>query len=158
MPTTQQRTMTWSYAAAQKVLPYVRRLLADLRGHCIAAWHFRRLAGLDADNQSHGQDMLRHRHEGCEILVELDRLGIVPFDNPLRGIALFPYTEAVRVAGQVLERNAFWIYRDSRDDIDSYILYDDLVYHHDLEGNERRVPEEWKRPAAAPTAITEERP
>jgi hypothetical protein len=158
LPKINQQMRTWDYVAAQKAVPYVRRLLAGLREHYVATWHFQRLATRDPDEPSHRRAVLRHRREGCDILEELKRLGVMPYQSPLRGIALFPFAVSDQRAGQVAERQALWVYRDSREQIDHYILYDDLSTCCELEGYEKLVPEEWKRAGAIPTLDEETTP
>ncbi len=36
----QGRKKSWSYAEAQRTVPYVKRCLGELRRHCVDVWHF----------------------------------------------------------------------------------------------------------------------
>jgi hypothetical protein len=148
----------WSYSEAQRTTLYVRYLLGSLRECFIAAWHHHRRFRHDpTDSDSHDLAAI-HRREGVTLLGELDRLGILAYQNPLRGIALFPFAVAVRDAGQSARREAFWVYRDSRFECDRYILNDDLCTHCDLEGHERPIPAAWMEPGAVPTLNGETKP
>lgn len=145
----------WTYAAASRTLPYIRSLLRDLRENFILVWHVYWLAGGDVDHPDY-RDWLRHLgDEARTVLGEFDRLGVIPYQSPLRGIALFPF---VVQEGRGHRRDAYFIFKDTRDDIDTYIIADDLYDRNDLYGNERPVPAGWKEPGAVPRLEQEARP
>jgi hypothetical protein len=83
-------TRRWSYPEATESIPYVRRLLGSLREHFIAAWHYYRLDHLDPDEPAHKARLAFHRREGVAALEDLHELDVLPYESPLRGIALFP--------------------------------------------------------------------
>src|SRR4051812_18946898 len=97
MPTLKKQKWPWSYSDAQKTIPFVRRLLASLREHYIAGWHFILLAGHEPICQEHHARRLYHCQEAEAALNELFDLGVCVFDNPLRGIALFRFTVEVEL-------------------------------------------------------------
>lgn len=135
---------TWSYREVQRSVVYVRFLLGTLRECFIAAWHHHRLIRRDPTATASHDLTAVHRREGIAALEELQRLGVIPYQSPLRGIALFPFqVEAKRQDGSTESRTAFWVYKDSRDEIDSFVFAED-VFDKELLGVERAVPEEWK--------------
>lgn len=137
----------WNYTAASRTLPYVRLVLRDLREHYIRVWHLYRLAGNTVDHPDYGDLIRFHSGEGRTALAELKSLGIVPYQSPLRGIALFPF---IIREGKGVRREMYFVYKDSRDSIDTFIFEDDLGEHNDLYGFERAVPDEWKEPETIP--------
>ncbi len=140
----------WTYTAASRTLPFVRVLLRDLREGFILVWHLFRIAGNNVNHPDYRDQIRCLNDEGREALAELDRLGVIAYQSPLRGIALFPF---VVHEGKGRRRKAFYIYKDSRDSIDSYVLEDDLCEHNDLFRYERDVPEAWKRPGTIPRMV-----
>jgi hypothetical protein len=150
-----KRVTIWTYAAACRTLPYVRLLLRDLRGGFIAIWHLYRLAGGDVNHSEYQDRIRRLGDEARTIFKELDRLGVIAYQSPLRGIALFPFI--VRV-GEGSSREAYFVFKDTRDEIDSYIYADDLCERNDLNADEKPVPEEWKKPGVIPMLEREARP
>jgi hypothetical protein len=136
----------WSHAEASRTLPYVRLLLGSLREGFITIWHLFRLTGYQANNPDHREQMRWLREEAVADLEELQRLGILAYDSPSRGIALFPFI----VDECETPREAFLVYKDSRDNIDSFIFNDEFCEHNDLFGFERAVPDGWKQPGAVP--------
>jgi hypothetical protein len=144
MPELKKRVRSWGYVEAERSVVYVRCLLGSLRAAFVAALHSYRLAARDPDNPVHREAVLRHRQEGIAVLEELDRLGVIPYQSPLRGIALF----AFEVGGEQLDgstetRTAYLVYKDSREAIDSFVFAADL-YDQELLAVERPVPESWK--------------
>lgn len=135
-----RRTPLWTYAAASRALPYVRLILGKLREEFITIWHLYRVAGYDATNPDYRDQLRFLGEEGRVALAELDRLGVIAYQSPLRGIALFPFA----VAGPGGVQEAYFVYKDSRDQIDSYIFRDVLCEHDDLLGWEKPVPDAWK--------------
>lgn len=136
----------WTYEAASKTLPYVRLILGNLRERFVTIWHLYRVAGYDVANPDYREQARILGGEAKADLQELGRLGIVAFDSPLRGIALFPFLLQDSHGGT--SQKAFFVYMDSRDRIDTYIQDDALCTHCDLPGYERPVPEAWKEPGA----------
>ena len=133
-----RKARCWTYAKALHAVPHVRRLLATLRETFIAAWHFHRLG--------RGREVDFHRGRGVAALGELDRLGVLAYQNPLRGIALFPFV----VEGRGGRRQAYLVYKDTRDGIDAHVLGDELCGSNDLYDSERPVPDAWKAGRGVP--------
>lgn len=130
-------------------MPYVRVLLRCIRASYIGAWHHARLLWHEGNCLKHREEMHRHHQEGQEALTELCELGVFAFDNPLRGVALYLF---IAQDGSK-EREAYFVYKDSRDGIDDFILHDDLYVSKDLLGFERPVPEAWKQTGAIPKLV-----
>jgi hypothetical protein len=144
MPELKRRGRSWSYVEAQRSVVYVRPLLGCLRTHYISAWHHHRMARRDPADASHRQAVQRHRQEGIAVLEELDRLGILAYQSPLRGIALFPFeVKFEQLDGSMERRTAYWVLKDSREAIDAFAFAADF-YGQELLTVERPVPEAWK--------------
>lgn len=140
-----KRSCPWSYMEAQRTIPYVRLLLASLREHYIACWHYIRLNGHDPTCREHHPRWLYHRQEGEAALNEIFDLGVCVFDNPLRGIALFRFEVEVEIdESSTAEWIGFWLYRDTRDQIDSFVFAFDLHDTTDLLLIERPIPDSLK--------------
>jgi hypothetical protein len=150
-----KRVTIWTYAAACRTLPYVRLVLRDLREGFVAIWHLYKAAGGDVQHPDFRQRIRRLGDEARLIFRELDRLGVIPYQSPSRGIALFPFLVH---KGKGSSREAYYVYKDSRDEIGTYIFADDLCERNDLYADERPVPENWKNPGAIPGLEREEQP
>lgn len=144
----------WTYGEAQRSIVYVRRLLIDLRQHYILCWHFFRLSRSGPDGLGCDFEMRLHRQEGAAAVDELKRLGVVAYESPVRGIALFPFHVRGGDGRTSRRREAYYVYKDSRDGIDSFVFDDDLSSENDLFGCEKPVPEAWKSGQVVP-AIAE---
>jgi hypothetical protein len=150
-----RRVTIWTFAAACQTLPYIRLVLRDLREGFIAIWHLYRLAGGDVNHPDFRERTRRLGDEARSILGELDRLGVIPYQSPLRGIALFPFLVH---EGKDRRREAYYVYKDTRGEIDSYIFADDLCGRNDLYADEKPVPAGWKEPGVIPMLKREARP
>ncbi len=135
----------WTYADATKAVPYVRRLLRGLRRHYVACWHYWTLVGNDASSPFYRAERRFHRRRGEAALRELERLGVFPYEAPLRGVGLFTFTVEVQLDElATVEKVAHWVYRDSRVSIDTFAFAEDLNASDDLPGSEHPVPESLK--------------
>jgi hypothetical protein len=142
VPIVRRGTRPWTYAEASRAVPYVRRLLATLRETCVACRLSHRKAFRTAGPKGVRPEWLRHRDEVAAVLEELDRLGVVAYQSPLRGIALFRFEIDVEADDGAAEgRVAFFIYKDSRDRIDSFAFAGDIYDVRGLFGAERPVPD-----------------
>jgi hypothetical protein len=140
----------WTYAAASRTLPYVSYVLQHLREGFIEIWHLYRIGGNNVNNPKF-RDRIRHlADDGREAIAELDRLGVIAYQSPLRGIALFPFLVH---EGKGRRRKAYYVFKDTRDSIDSFIFADDLCARNDLYVDERPIPAGWKVAGAIPTLI-----
>jgi hypothetical protein len=135
-----QRYRNWSYAAASDAVPYVRVILGYLRRGFIRIWHLYRASGYDAANPIYSEEIHFLREEGIKALDELKHLGILAYERPSRGIALFPLL--VDDCGTL--HQAFFVFKDSRQEIDSFFFNDALSMHNDLFRCELPIPEQWK--------------
>jgi hypothetical protein len=146
---------SWTFTGASRTLPYIRVLLRHLREGFITIWHLFKVAGYDAANPAYREQMRFLRDEGLAALEELDHLGVIAYQSPLRGIALFPFL--VRYGKGGVSREAYFVFKDTRDGIDSFIFADELCEHNDLYGCEMLVPEAWKELDAIPVVEKEGR-
>ena len=143
-----KRVPNWTCAAASRTLPYIRLVLRDLRECYIAIWHLFRMAGYDLNNPDYRERFRLLGEAGQAALKKLDHLGVIPYQSPLRGIALFPFSIQDDQGGTPQE--AYFVFKDTRDSIDSYILQDDLGENGDLYGDEKPVPVQWREPGRCP--------
>ena len=136
----------WSYQEACRAIPYVRLLLGRMRSLYVAAWHFYRLTkNDDADHEVH-EHASRCRQEALDTLHELHGLEVFVYQHPATGIALFPFI--VHVCNVTLK--AYFVYKDTRDSIDTFIFHVDLCQRNDLYADEKPVPSGWRHPGAIP--------
>lgn len=148
MPKQKKRNRFWAFEEAQKAVPYVRRLLATLRETYIACWHLYRKSLLATDPVSVCAEWQERRDEGVAVLEELDRLGVIIFQSPLRGIAVFRFNVEVEVdADSTADLIAFFIYKDTRDQIETFAFSHDIHDHDGLFGAERPIPDALKQGA-----------
>src|ERR1051325_4643839 len=123
MPKRKKRSKPWSYSDAQKAIPSVRRHLRALRKHYIACWHYVRLNGHDPTCHEYHPKWLHHRQKAEAALNKLFDLGVCVFLPPFRGIALFRFVVEVELdEDSTAVWIAFWLYRDSRDEIESFVF------------------------------------
>jgi hypothetical protein len=140
-----RRDRFWTYAEASRTVPYVRRLLATLRHTYIHAWHLYGKSHRAADPDSVLAEWVKSRDEGVAVLEELDRLGIIPYQSPLRGIALFRFSVEVEVDDVATDDLiAFFVYKDNRDQIETFAFAPDIYDHDGLFGAERPIPDALK--------------
>lgn len=148
MPKPKRRDRFWTYEEASRTVPYVRRLLATLRQTYIAAWHLYGMSRRAADPESIHAEWEKQRDEGVAVLEELDRLGVIPFQSPLRGIAVFRFNVEVEVdAESTADLIAFFVYKDTRDRIETFAFSHDIYDQDGLFGAERPIPEALKEGA-----------
>lgn len=144
MPRTKPQKL-WTYAEAQKTVPYVRRCLGDLRERYVRMmhlWRRKKEATTTIEWLELDRDVRCLSGDCQEVLAELLALSICVFGAPWRGIAIFP----MRFQDDGLLKNGYFIYKDSRDSIETFISECDLKTV-DLTAHERPVLQEWKRPA-----------
>jgi hypothetical protein len=142
-----RRVTIWSHAGASRTISYIRLVLRDLRENFVAIWHVYRLAGGDVNHPEFRDRIRRLGQEARAVLGEFDRLGVIPYQSPLRGIALYPFLVHEGRGGT---HEAFFVFKDTRDEIDSYILQDDLGENGDLYADEKPIPAGWKVSGAIP--------
>lgn len=136
------RDRLWTFNEASRAVPYVRRLLATVRASYIACRHLYLKSLRSADPEGIHAEWLRRRDEGVAALEELHRLGVIIYQGPLRGIALFPFGVEVEADdGATTGMIAFFVYKDSRDRIDSFAFAPDLHDQGGLLGAERPIPD-----------------
>lgn len=140
-------TKVWNYETAAKTLPYVRVVLRILREQFIAFCHLYRRFGYDTRNPDCQKRLQMLCKKGVADLEELKRLGILVYEAPFRGIALFPFV----VQDDGTPRQAFFVFKDTCEGIEAFILNDEICEQNDLFGYERPIPETWKRVEAVPT-------
>lgn len=145
----------WNYDQAASTITYIRPLLAECRECYIRVWHLYRKNRYSSKVGPHRRKLKKAGDRGRAALTEINKIGILVYYSPLRGIALFPIL--VHCDGGI-KREAYFVYKDSRDTIDSFIFNDELCEFADLYGWERPVPEEWKRVGAIPKLNRETKP
>src|SRR5205814_397818 len=97
------------------------------------------------------KEMRRTANRGRKLLTELNQIGVLVYDSPLRGIALFPFFVHHDDGHSSTQREAFFVFKDSRESIDTFIFNDEFCRHADLYGWEREIPDHWKKPGATAT-------
>lgn len=144
----------WNFHSAAKTIPYLRPLLRDLRESFILCWHFFKKNGRCRQGR-YEKDCNQHDEAFEKTFVEIEKMGINIYDVPYRGIALFPCLIAIEDRpGVRTDRLAFFVYKDSRDSIDSFIFEDEFSEYNDLFSWERPVPNTWKEKNAKLTMTT----
>jgi hypothetical protein len=144
--TDSSRAKLWNYADAMKAVPYVRVILRELRESYFKVWHLYRL---NEETGMHEAEMKSLKANGLAALDELARLGVLCFERPSRGIALFRFLVSMGDGRTRIQREAWYVFKDSRDSIDSFV-FDDELMSGDLFGYEMPVPAAWKKPNAIP--------
>jgi hypothetical protein len=137
----------WTFAAAAKAVPYVRPMFVELRINFILVWHLYKQNGYVSEGGPHEAELKMVGDRGRQLLSELNTLGVLPYYSPMRGIGLFQFL----VNAHGWQRKAYYVYKDSRDCIDTYIFHDEFIEYADLYGYERRVPDQWKTAGVTPT-------
>jgi hypothetical protein len=142
-----RQSKNWTGQEATEAIPLVRRCLAKLREQYVLMMHLhcKEKKALTAEEQ----DDLRIRVEkamnaAIAALNEVLNLGIVVYDKAWRGIALFPF-QVRHQEQQSVVRDALFVFKDSRATIDSFVLAERLAETNDLFGEERPIPDEWKK-------------
>ncbi len=149
MPKPRKRTTFWTYEEARRTVPYVRRLLATLRETYIACGHLSLQSRRNPDADGILEEWWRHRDGGVAVLEELDRLGIGVFQSPLRGIALYRLNVEVEVDDETTaDMIGYFVYKDSRDQIETFVFCPDLYDCDGLFGAERPIPDALKQAAS----------
>lgn len=142
MPKLKRRNRFWTYEEAQRTVPYVRRLLATVRETGIACRHLYFHSLRAADVESIHAEWVKNRDEGMAALDELDRLGVGLFESLLRGIAPFRFGVEVAVDAVYSEDLiAYFVYKDSRDRIETFAFAPDVYDQDGLFGAERPIPD-----------------
>jgi hypothetical protein len=140
----------WTFEQANNTIPYVRFTLDAIRLAYINTWHLFKKNRYDRNRGEYHEEIERARATGVELLAELDRLGVLLYQSPLRGIALFPTFIHFNDGSGTTPREACFVYKNSRPTIDSFVFNDELCTYHDLYGWEKPVRESWKRPEVVP--------
>lgn len=136
------KTKLWSYLEAQKTVPSIQKSLISLREHYITVWHLFRKYQKNPELFEEKKKLEKLGDDGVRILKNINKLGIIVFENPLRGIALYPIK--ILAKGFDDPREAFLVYKDSREEIETFIFTDHLLSFHDLPGFEQQIPKDWK--------------
>jgi hypothetical protein len=130
-------------------VPFVRRSLSELRERYVKMMHEhreKRRAVTHSDRLIADHQMNEASRSAKQIVEDVRSRGIIIYHKPWRGICLFPMK--VRQHGAAVGHEAYFIYRDSRDMIDSWVLQDDFD-NDGLFELERPIPESWKLRAAS---------
>lgn len=140
----------WTLAKARESVKLVRATLQDLRITYISTWHLYRLNKYQPEGGKYGDEIKKVGDEGRRLLSEFDRIGVIAYQSPLRGIALFPFIAYFRDGNGTTPREAYYVYKDTRESISSYIFADNLCAFNDLYGWERPIPAKWEGKDAIP--------
>lgn len=129
-------------------------MLRSVREHFIAFWHFHNLDRRTQGSSTHASEVFHHHDEAMAALNELRRLRVLAYRSPVRGIALIPFL--VQLSDGHISREAFFVYKDSRAEIDTFAFSEDVFTDDPLDQWGRPVPESWKIPGAIPRLDEEE--
>lgn len=143
-----RRPRNWTFAEASKTLLYIRFSLGQLRENFILVWHLYKKNKYKTEGGEYGDEIAKSADAGRGLIAEFNRIGVIAYQSPLRGIALFPFLVH---AGKDRRRESYFVYKDSREEIETFIFKDDLCTHNDLYGYERLIPAAWKETGAIPT-------
>lgn len=134
----------WTLAGAVSCVPLVTRILRELREVYCANWHLFRLNKYQLVGGPYDAELADLNRNGANLLKELESLNVLAYQSPQRGIALFPFLVSYLEHNRgTTTRPAYFVYKDSRDKIGSFIFNDELCVYSDLYGWERPVPEAW---------------
>lgn len=134
----------WTYDKAATTVPYVRGCLADIRVNIVLLLHLYRKHGHSRRACKNDPLVVKTKEEGTRLVGELDRLGVIRFQAAYRGIALYPFTVFYEDGTGRTPREAYYVYKDSRDGIESFVFRDMLECYGDLYAWEQPVPAAWK--------------
>lgn len=143
----------WSLSDAIRTVPYIRSLCGTLRESLITAKHYYRKGGYDKGTK-YDAEIAAAQNSGRATINEFTKLCVIPYQNPIRGIALFPFLVYYQDDKGNTPREAFYVYKDSRNRIDSFIYADEEAAYNDLYGWELPIPEEWRREGVSPSITT----
>jgi len=145
-----QNCKLWAYEDANAAVPYIRPMLKQLREDYIKVWHLFRKDGHRHDGP-HADQLESLQEAGGVIFKEMAKMGVLLYENPRRGIALFPFLVHYEDGHGSTPREASYVYMDTRNTIDSYIFHDEFQAFQDLYAWLRPVPAEWKKSGIRPT-------
>lgn len=146
----EKKIKQWSYAEASKTVPYIKGCLGDLRRGLILLKHLYRKYDFDAKRLKSDPTIAKLRDEGLAAFNQFATLGVVIYDQVYRGIALYPFTVFYDDGTGKTPREAFYVYKDTRDGIDNYVFRDMLEQYKDLASWEQPVPKAWTEPGTEP--------
>jgi len=143
------KSRLWTFHQANEAVPLVRSTLRELRESYVRIWHVYRNNGNRPVGGLYDDELAALGQRMRELFKECRRIGFLPYDSPHRGIALFPFFVCYEDArGRSTPREAYFVYKDSRESVETYIFNDELCIYNDLFGWERPVPGKWQ-PAGA---------
>lgn len=129
----------WTLQSARYAVPYIELLLRSMREVACRLAHFRRLVRKgDASKQPAFE---KASEELAGHYTDLMAAGVYYFDNPARGIALFPsQLPSKNGCGPV---DILFVYKDTQLAINTFVILKDLFLTNDLVACERPIPPEW---------------
>lgn len=145
-----EKKKNWNYIEAVETISYIRGSLIELRESIIRLKHLFRAADYNRELLEHDQEVIRIQAIGRKTFSEFDHFGIIAYDQSYRGIALYPFVVSYDDGIGKTSRDALYIYKDTRDSIDSYIFKDELEACNDLMGYEKPVPLAWRSRSLEP--------
>lgn len=145
-----KKVKNWSYAEASKTVKYIRGCLGDLRVSVIRLKYLYRAANFNRKALKNDSEVGKLQDLGKKTFAEFDQAGIVLYDKSYRGIALYPFVVLYDDGTGKTPREAYYVYKDTRDGIDNYIFKDELEAYGDMAGWEKPVPAAWRAAGVEP--------
>jgi hypothetical protein len=147
----------WNYLEASATINYIRTHLAEMRTAVIRLKHLFFEADFNRSELAKNPEVSSLVEFGKKTYAELDKIGITVYDKTYRGIALYPFTVFYENSKGRTTREAFYVYRDSRNTIDTYAFKDDLESSQDVSMCEKPVPMSWQIAKSEPVIDAHEK-
>lgn len=135
----------WTVRSGLAAVPYLRRVVRDMREAYCRLTHARRVARLDPYDGFLQKALERAEAEVQAHQKELDDAGVLAYQHYARGILLLPSVRPSKAGRDTASRKdlVYLIWRDTRPGVDSYCVVDELHKTGDLIACERDVPASW---------------
>lgn len=138
-------TKLWTVRTALAAVPYLRRVVRDMREAYCRLAHARRVSRQDPYNGYLQKEVERAEAEVRGYQKELDDAGVLAYQHYARGILLLPSVRPSKREDAASQRKnlVYLIWRDTRPGVNSYCTVDELHGNADLIACERDVPSSW---------------
>ncbi len=146
-----KKIKNWSYEEANKTTNHVRGCLNELRVAIIRLRHLFRVAKFNNKLLKHDPEVIKLQKLGQKTFAEFEQLGIIIHDKSYRGIALYPFIVWYDNGINKVPREAYYVYKDTREGIDNYIFKNEIEAYGDIAGWEMPVPRAWRAAGATPS-------
>lgn len=137
------QTKLWAYTEATSKIPEVRKNLLALKRAYIKAKHYRQNV---KKGEKTGKDVTKDtrlwftwRKTAQDRLAVLNKIGVTVYHSPFHGVALF----SIKVLRKDKLLDAYFVYYDSRETIDDFILQRVVEKKDKLHGATKPIPERW---------------